>query len=208
MTGTTAIDCNDKQVQPHVVLLNAFYSGRVSSTEASLSKLTANSAVMAVDYQVVVARHVTTKEITNSMSFQAASDQGRLNPRTDRSERGVRKHLHRNFLHKTSDIPPRHGPGPADQPPAAGSTRVIRMPILPGLGPAKLRADPGNFGIHHVAKRTIFSAQHQYTSFAKVDLFTVHVIYRKKRDHGKRAGKRFQRPCCCVKACFSALPGQ
>jgi len=69
MSGITMIDCNGSQVQAQIVPLNNFYSIRVNATEAStinaLSKLTGSTALSAGDYQVLVAMHVTTKEIAN-----------------------------------------------------------------------------------------------------------------------------------------------
>jgi hypothetical protein len=68
-SGTTAIDCNGTQVQAQIVPLNAFFSVRVDATEAStinaFSKLTGTAALAAGDYQVLVAMHITTKEIAN-----------------------------------------------------------------------------------------------------------------------------------------------
>jgi hypothetical protein len=69
VSGTTTIDCNGSQVQTQIVPLNHFYSIRVNANEAStinaLSKLTGSTALSAGDYQVLVAMHVTTKEIAN-----------------------------------------------------------------------------------------------------------------------------------------------
>jgi len=68
-TGTASINCNDHQVQAEIVPLKAFYSVQINAAEAatinSLSKLAGAAAVQAGDFQVLVAMHVTTKEITN-----------------------------------------------------------------------------------------------------------------------------------------------
>jgi hypothetical protein len=68
-TGTASINCNGHQVQAEIVPLKAFYSVQINATEAatinSLSKLAGAAAVQAGDFQVLVAMHVTTKEITN-----------------------------------------------------------------------------------------------------------------------------------------------
>ena len=68
-TGTTTINCNGHQVQAEIVPLKAFYAVQVSETEAatinSFSKLVGAAAVQAGDFQVLVAMHVTTKEIAN-----------------------------------------------------------------------------------------------------------------------------------------------
>lgn len=69
LSGTTTINCNGKQVQAQIVPLNAFYSVQVNTSEASaintLAGLSGNAAVSAGDFQVLVAMHITTKEIAN-----------------------------------------------------------------------------------------------------------------------------------------------
>jgi hypothetical protein len=68
-TGTASINCNGQQVEAEIVPLKAFYSVQLDETEAStinsLSKLAGSAAVKAGDFQVLVAMHVTTKEIAN-----------------------------------------------------------------------------------------------------------------------------------------------
>jgi len=68
-TGTAPINCNGRQVEAEIVPLKAFYSVQLDATEAatinSLSKLAGLAAVKAGDFQVLVATHVTTKEIAN-----------------------------------------------------------------------------------------------------------------------------------------------
>jgi hypothetical protein len=68
-TGTASINCNGHQVDAEIVPLKAFYSVRLGETEAatinSLSKLAGSAAVKAGDFHVLVAMHVTTKEIAN-----------------------------------------------------------------------------------------------------------------------------------------------
>jgi hypothetical protein len=68
-TGTASVNCNGDQVQAEIVPLNAFYSVQISPAEAatinSLSKLEGAARVHAGDYHVLVAMHVTTKEIAN-----------------------------------------------------------------------------------------------------------------------------------------------
>lgn len=69
ITGQAPIACNGKQIQAQVVPLNAFFSIRIDANEAKAlnasAKLTAKAAVAAGDFHVVVAMHVTTKEIAN-----------------------------------------------------------------------------------------------------------------------------------------------
>jgi hypothetical protein len=68
-TGRASIDCNGSQVQAEIVPLKAFYAVQLDDTEAStinaLSNLSGSSAVRGGDFQVLVAMHVTTKEIAN-----------------------------------------------------------------------------------------------------------------------------------------------
>jgi hypothetical protein len=68
-TSPATITCNGKQIQAQVVPLNAFFSIRVDATEANAvnrrAKLTGRAAVAAGDYHVLLAMHVTTKEIAN-----------------------------------------------------------------------------------------------------------------------------------------------
>jgi hypothetical protein len=69
MSGTASVDCNGTQVQAQVVPLNAFYWVQLDAAQTSainsLSNLTGPAALSAGDYQVLVAMHVTTKEIAN-----------------------------------------------------------------------------------------------------------------------------------------------
>jgi hypothetical protein len=68
-TGTASINCNGQQVDAEIVPLKAFYSVQLDEREAatinSLSKLAGSAAVKAGDFHVLVAMHVTTKEIAN-----------------------------------------------------------------------------------------------------------------------------------------------
>jgi hypothetical protein len=68
-SGTASINCNGQQIQAEIVPLKAFYSVQINAAEAatinSLSRLTGAAAVQANDFQVLLAMHVTTKEITN-----------------------------------------------------------------------------------------------------------------------------------------------
>jgi hypothetical protein len=68
-TGTASVNCNGDQVQAEIVPLKAFYSVQISPAEAatinSLSKLEGAATVQAGDFHILVAMHVTTKEITN-----------------------------------------------------------------------------------------------------------------------------------------------
>jgi hypothetical protein len=68
-SGTASINCNGHQVQAEIVPLKAFHFVQTSAAEAatinSLSNLAGEAAVQAGDFQVLVAMHVTTKEITN-----------------------------------------------------------------------------------------------------------------------------------------------
>lgn len=69
ITSPATITCNGKQIQAQVVPLNAFFSIRVDATEANAvnqrAKLAGRAAVAAGDYHVLLAMHVTTKEIAN-----------------------------------------------------------------------------------------------------------------------------------------------
>jgi hypothetical protein len=69
ITGQAPVTCNGKQIQAQVVPLNAFFSIRIDANEAKAlnarAKLSAKAAVAAGDFHVLVAMHVTTKEIAN-----------------------------------------------------------------------------------------------------------------------------------------------
>jgi hypothetical protein len=68
-TGTATIDCNGTQSHAQIVPINSFYWVQVDAGQAAaintFSKLSGNAALNAGDYQVLVAMHVTTKEIAN-----------------------------------------------------------------------------------------------------------------------------------------------
>jgi hypothetical protein len=69
ITGQAPITCNGTQIQAQVVPLNAFFSIRIDANEAKAvnarAKLTGKAAVAEGDFHVLVAMHVTTKEIAN-----------------------------------------------------------------------------------------------------------------------------------------------
>jgi hypothetical protein len=68
-SGSGTVTCNGKQVQAEVVHLDRFYSVRLDAARASavtqLLNLSGESALADGDFQVLVAMHVTTKEIAN-----------------------------------------------------------------------------------------------------------------------------------------------
>jgi hypothetical protein len=68
-TGTALVACNGSQVQAPIVPINSFYWVRLDATQAaqinSLSNLAGAAELAAGDYQILVAMHITTKEITN-----------------------------------------------------------------------------------------------------------------------------------------------
>jgi hypothetical protein len=68
-TGTAPIDCNGTQIQAQIVPLSAFFSIQVGAEEAAAinarSRLTGNAALAGGDFNILVAMHVTTKEIAN-----------------------------------------------------------------------------------------------------------------------------------------------
>ncbi|SDO64892.1 hypothetical protein [Afipia sp. GAS231] len=68
-TGTASVTCNALQIQAPIVPINSFYWVQLDAAQADeinkLSNLTGAAALAAGDYQVLVAMHVTTKEIAN-----------------------------------------------------------------------------------------------------------------------------------------------
>jgi hypothetical protein len=68
-TGTAQIDCNGTQVQVPIVPINSFYWVQVDANQAAaintFSKLSGRLLLNPGDYEVLVAMHVTTKEIAN-----------------------------------------------------------------------------------------------------------------------------------------------
>jgi hypothetical protein len=68
-TGTAPVTCNGSQIQAPIVPINSFYWVQLDSAQAAdinrLANLTDAAQLTAGDYQVLVAMHVTTKEIAN-----------------------------------------------------------------------------------------------------------------------------------------------
>jgi hypothetical protein len=68
-SGTAAVSCHGSSVQAEIVPLSKFYAIKIdaatATTISSLLNLTGAAALAAGDFQIVVAMHVTTKEIAN-----------------------------------------------------------------------------------------------------------------------------------------------
>ncbi len=67
--GKAQIDCNGATIDAEIVPLNAFYSVQLDPVEAvtvnNLAQLSGNAALVGGDYRVLVAMHITSKEIAN-----------------------------------------------------------------------------------------------------------------------------------------------
>ncbi|HEX3183132.1 MAG TPA: hypothetical protein VHR44_18075, partial [Beijerinckiaceae bacterium] len=67
--GKAQIDCNGATIDAEIVPLNAFYSVPLDPVEAvtvnNLAQLSGNAALVGGDYRVLVAMHITSKEIAN-----------------------------------------------------------------------------------------------------------------------------------------------